>query len=130
MPSDTPVTAVGLYSRCEQNQIACSTVLLFLFVALVHQANRTFKIAKKWNEIILNDLCTLRTEGYGKCEFGDERRIFWLLSHRDVPTSLSSTQTQNQVEGRLLLDVVIRKSASVLELFPGEDQTLLVRGNA
>ena len=34
------------------------------------------------------------------------------------------------MEGRLLLDVVVRKSATVLELLSGENQTLLVRGNS
>jgi hypothetical protein len=34
------------------------------------------------------------------------------------------------VEGRLLLDVVVRKGAAVLELLAGEDETLLVRGDA
>jgi len=33
------------------------------------------------------------------------------------------------MEGRLLLDVVVRKSAAVLELLSGEDEALLVRGN-
>ena len=42
----------------------------------------------------------------------------------------SATQTEHQVEGALLLDVVVRKSAAVLELLAGEDQTLLIRGNA
>jgi len=31
------------------------------------------------------------------------------------------------VQGRLLLDIVVRKSATVLELFASEDQALLVR---
>jgi len=34
------------------------------------------------------------------------------------------------VECRLLLDVVVGKGAAILELLSGEDQTLLVRGNA
>jgi hypothetical protein len=34
------------------------------------------------------------------------------------------------MEGALLLDIVIRKSAPVLELLSGEDQALLVRGNS
>jgi hypothetical protein len=34
------------------------------------------------------------------------------------------------MESRLLLDVVIRKGASILELLASEDQTLLVRGNS
>jgi hypothetical protein len=42
----------------------------------------------------------------------------------------TTTQTEDQVESRLLLDVVIGKSAAVLELLAGEDQALLVRGNA
>ena len=33
------------------------------------------------------------------------------------------------MEGRFLLDVVVRKSATILELLAGEDQTLLVRGD-
>ena len=34
------------------------------------------------------------------------------------------------MKGRLLLDVVIRKSAAILELLAGEDQALLVRGDS
>ena len=34
------------------------------------------------------------------------------------------------MEGRLLLDVVVRKGASILQLLSSEDQTLLVRGDA
>jgi hypothetical protein len=34
------------------------------------------------------------------------------------------------VKSRLLLDVVIRKSAAILKLLAREDQALLVRGNA
>ena len=41
----------------------------------------------------------------------------------------TTTQAKDEVKGRLLLDVVIRKSAAVLELLAGEDQALLVRGN-
>merc|ERR1719352_200022 len=35
----------------------------------------------------------------------------------------------HQVEGRLLLDVVVRESAAILELLAGEDQTLLIWRN-
>jgi hypothetical protein len=34
------------------------------------------------------------------------------------------------MEGGLLLDVVVRKSAAILELLAGENETLLVRRNA
>jgi len=42
----------------------------------------------------------------------------------------ATTETKNQVKGRLFLDIVVRKSTTILELFTGEDQTLLIRGNA
>ena len=41
----------------------------------------------------------------------------------------TTTETENQVEGRLLLDVVVRESAAILELLAGEDQALLIWGN-
>ena len=34
------------------------------------------------------------------------------------------------MEGRLLLDVVVSKSTSVLELLSGEDEALLIWGNS
>jgi hypothetical protein len=42
----------------------------------------------------------------------------------------TTTETEDQVKSRLLLDVVVGKSTAVLELLAGEDQALLVRGNA
>jgi hypothetical protein len=41
----------------------------------------------------------------------------------------ATTQTEHQVKGGLLLDVVVGKSAAVLELLASEDQALLVWGN-
>merc|ERR1719450_1791112 len=40
--------------------------------------------------------------------------------------SVSTSEPENQVKGRLLLDVVIRKSSAVLELLTSEDESLLV----
>merc|ERR1712114_158352 len=42
--------------------------------------------------------------------------------HEDLHTS---SKTKNEMEGGLLLDVVIRESPSVLQLFTSEDQSLL-----
>ena len=41
----------------------------------------------------------------------------------------TTTQAEHEVKGRLLLDVVVRKSAAILELLTSEDQALLVRGD-
>ena len=43
--------------------------------------------------------------------------------------SKTPAETQDEVEGALLLDVVIRERAPVLELLASEDKTLLVRGD-
>jgi hypothetical protein len=40
------------------------------------------------------------------------------------------TQAQYKVECGLLLDVVVREGATILQLLAGENETLLVRGNA
>merc|ERR1719487_846442 len=42
----------------------------------------------------------------------------------------ATTKAEHKVEGRLLLDVVVREGAAVLELLAREDQALLVRRDA
>merc|ERR1719438_551450 len=42
----------------------------------------------------------------------------------------TSSQSENQMQGAFLLDVVIGKSSSVLELLSSKDQSLLVWGNS
>jgi hypothetical protein len=42
----------------------------------------------------------------------------------------TTTETQNQMEGGFLLDVVIGEGSSILELFASKDQTLLIWRNA
>ena len=40
---------------------------------------------------------------------------------------LSSSQPQDQVQSRLLLDIVVAQGSSILQLLTGEDKSLLVR---
>ena len=47
--------------------------------------------------------------------------------HEDLHTT---TQTEDQVKGGLLLNVVIGKGAAVFELLSRKDETLLVRRDA
>jgi hypothetical protein len=42
----------------------------------------------------------------------------------------TSTETEDQVKGRLLLDVVVTERAAILELLASEDQALLVGGDS
>ena len=44
--------------------------------------------------------------------------------------SETTTEAEHQVEGGLLLDVVVRESAAILELLAGEDKTLLIGRDA
>merc|ERR1712214_255586 len=47
--------------------------------------------------------------------------------HKDLHTT---PQSQHKMEGRLLLDVVVRESSSILQLLSSKDQPLLVWGDA
>merc|ERR1712214_28698 len=47
--------------------------------------------------------------------------------HKDLHTS---SQSQHKMEGRLLLDVVVREGSSIFQLLSSKDQPLLVWGNA
>jgi hypothetical protein len=42
----------------------------------------------------------------------------------------ASSETEDQMEGGLLLDVVVGEGASILKLLAGENKALLVRGDA
>ena len=54
-------------------------------------------------------------------------RVRLLRQHNEGRLDDTTTQAQHQVERRLLLDVVIRQRATVFELLPRKDQTLLIR---
>jgi hypothetical protein len=53
--------------------------------------------------------------------FGGEHFQGWLDD--------ATTETQNQMEGRFLLDVVVAQSSAIFELLPRKDEPLLVRGD-
>lgn len=42
----------------------------------------------------------------------------------------TTSQSKDQVQSRLLLDVVVRQSSTILQLLTSKDQTLLVRRNS
>merc|ERR1711868_157853 len=67
---------------------------------------------------ILNGIRRLNLKGDGFTSEG---------LNKDLHTS---SKSKNQMQGTLLLNVVIRKSSSVLELLSSKDQPLLVWGNA
>ena len=53
------------------------------------------------------------------------------LASQGLHEDLHATpQAQHQVQGGLLLDVVVRQGAAILQLLAGKDQALLVRRDA
>ena len=75
-----------------------------------------------WDTFLVLDLSLHILDRIGSFDLesdGLARQCF----HEDLHTT---TESENQVKGRLFLDVVVRKGASILELFAGEDQSLLV----
>merc|ERR1711910_7170 len=53
------------------------------------------------------------------------------LARQRLDENLHATaKAEDQVQSRLLLDVVVRQCAAILELFAGEDETLLVWRNS
>jgi len=56
-------------------------------------------------------------------EFGDHGGI---VKDSTGDLAVSSSQSQNQMQGGFLLDVVITQRASVLQLLAGKNETLLI----
>ncbi|KAI5089233.1 hypothetical protein C0J45_20641, partial [Silurus meridionalis] len=67
---------------------------------------------------ILNGVTWLNLKGDGLASQG---------LHKDLH---AAPETQHQVEGGLLLDVIVRQGATIFQLFASEDQPLLIWGNA
>merc|ERR1712180_424017 len=67
---------------------------------------------------VLNGVRRLNLEGYG---------LTGQRLHEDLHTS---SQPENKMESRLLLDVVVRESPAIFQLFTSKDQSLLVWGDS
>jgi len=56
--------------------------------------------------------------------------ILYPLAHALLAHLHAAAETEDEVESGLLLNVVVRESAAVLQLLPREDEALLVGGDA
>lgn len=69
------------------------------------------------------------TENMSAMQLGDDTRCaLRSLTHLDKDLH-TATQPQHQMQGRLLLNVIVAERPSILELFPGKNQPLLIRRN-
>ena len=79
-----------------------------------------------WNSLLILDLALDVVDGIGRLDLESDR-----LARQGLDEDLhTSAKTKDKVESGLLLNVVIGKSTTVLELLSGKDQALLVWWNA
>ena len=79
-----------------------------------------------WDALLVLDLGLHVIDGVRRLDLQRDR-----LAGEGLDEDLhAATKTKDQMESGLLLDVVIREGAAVLELLSGEDQPLLVRWDA
>ena len=79
-----------------------------------------------WDALLILDLGLHVIDGIRRLHLQRDR-----LASEGLDEDLhATTKTENQVESGLLLDVVIRKGASIFELLSGENQALLIGGNS
>ena len=77
----------------------------------------------RWDTLLVLDLGLDVVNGIRRLDIQGDG-----LSGQSLDKDLhSSTKAENQVESGLLLDVVVRKSTSVLQLLSSKDQSLLIR---
>jgi len=80
----------------------------------------------RWDALLILDLALDVVDGVGTLNLECDG-----LSSKGFDEDLHATaETEDEMEGRLLLDVVVRECATILELLASEDQALLVRRNA
>jgi hypothetical protein len=79
-----------------------------------------------WNTLLVLDLALDVVNGIARFHFKCNS-----LSRQSLDEDLhSTTETKDQVESRLLLNVVVRKCSAVFQLLSGENETLLIRWDA
>jgi len=80
-----------------------------------------------WNSFLVLDLRLDVLDGVVWLDVQSDR-----LSRKGLDKDLHGTtsKSEDQVKGRFLLDVVIRKGSSILKLFSSEDQSLLLWGDS
>jgi hypothetical protein len=78
-----------------------------------------------WNTLLVLNLRFHVVDGIGGFNF-ERNGLAGKSLHEYLHTA---TETEDEMKSRLLLNVVIRQRAAILELFPSENKTLLVRGD-
>ena len=102
----------------EETEISASNLLLWSDVTVMSALSLSAVDGLWWESDVAlsaNHLLTLELSGEGS--------EIWLNFHL---THTSASKSEDEMEGGLLLDVVVRKGSSILELLTGEDESLLI----
>ena len=104
-----------------------------LLNVVVRQSSTVFKLLTSENQTLLVRRNTLLILNLGLDIVNGIRRLH-LKSNSFTSEGLdkdlhTTTETEDKMEGRLLLNVVIRQGSTVFQLLTSENQTLLVRRN-
>ena len=105
----------------EEQEESASNLLLWSDVTVMATLSLSAVDGLWWESDVAlsaNHLLTLELSG--------ESSEIWLNFHL---THTSASKSEDEMEGGLLLDVVVRESSSILELLSGEDESLLIWGN-
>ena len=72
------------------------------------------------------DTCVQTGLANSRAVLSDFQHDAWVIEDAARDLAVATTQAEHQVEGRFLLDVVVRQRAAVFQLLAGKDQALLV----
>jgi hypothetical protein len=102
--------------------------LLAVLLLGVYPAGHLVEVLGVHGSTELVDLYHSLTDGGSSLlDLGDELGV---VEDAAGNLAVTATETEHEVKSGFLLDVVIGEGAAVLELLAGEDEALLIRGNA
>jgi hypothetical protein len=117
---------IGGYPTTQPENKMQSTLLLDIIIRkrtsilkLLPSKNQTLLIRR--NPLLILNLALDIVDGIRRLNLQGNR----LASQRLDENLHATTETEDKVEGRLLLDIVVREGAAVFKLFAGKDEALL-----
>ena len=105
----------------EEREISASNLLLWSDVSVMTTLSLSAVDSLWWKSNV-----TLSANHFFALELSGESSEIWLNFHL---THTSASKSEDEMEGGLFLDIVVRKGSSILKLLTSEDKSLLIWGN-
>ena len=103
--------------------LLCNVVIAKSATILKLLASKDESLLIRWDTFLVLDLCLDVVDCVRSLDIESDGLAGQGL-HEDLHTS---SESQNEMKSRLLLDVVIAKSATILKLLASKDESLLIR---